>query len=84
MSIKQKLAERNHAEDIKALAMALPLGASRVRARVKCAECSKAWERKVRLSDPKAPEAFEELLKNARIHEGLYNHRPVELTLEPL
>jgi hypothetical protein len=84
LSFREKLAERNHAEDVKALAMALPLGATRVRARVKCAECGKVWERKVRISDPRAPEAFEELVKNARLHEGLYDHRPVELTMEAL
>lgn len=86
MSIREKLEERKHAEDVKALAMALPLGARRVRMRIKCDDPGCGWvrEQKVTMSDRKASDAFEDTLKEARIHEALSGHHGVKLTLEPL
>jgi len=87
-------AKRLHANDVKRLAAMvarLPSHVTKVRAVVVCSAgqdrlgCGKRWERKLSLADREAPEAFQHLLKEARIHEALYEHRGcIDLTIEPL
>lgn len=92
--ILAEAAKRLHTDDIKRLAAMvsrLPSHVTRVRAVVVCSAgnnrlgCGKRWERKLSLADREAPEAFQHLLKEARIHEALYEHRGcIDLTIEPL
>ncbi len=52
------------------------------RAVVVCSDCKKRWERKVRFDEPKMPEAFDHLMREAQLHAGLYEHKAVNLHLE--
>lgn len=86
MGIREKVEERRHAEDVKALAMALPLGSRRVKLILRCEDPGCGWvrEQKVNIADPQAPTAFEDNLREARIHEGLYGHHAMRLSMERL
>jgi hypothetical protein len=71
---------RQHRQDIQALMSRMPRGTTKVRMTAVCSHqdgdrgCGRRWERCFDLRDPKAPEAFEELIKEARLHEDLYEH----------
>lgn len=82
--IRDHTDERQVAGDIKRLAAALPPGVRKAQLTIACRDCGKRWERKISMADEKAPEAFAELVKNGRIHAALYEHRNVEMTVEPL
>lgn len=75
-----------HAADVKALVGALPLFKRRVKVRIKCGDpgCGRVWERKVTMGDPSAQHAFEDTLKEARLHATTADHAAGELTVEAL
>ena len=81
---------RNHTDarqvagDVQRLAAALPPGVRKARISVHCRDCDRRWERKISMADAKAPEGFEELVREGRIHAALYEHRNVNMTVEPL
>ena len=77
---------RLHADDVKALAMSLPMGARRVRLRITCGDpgCGRVWERRVTMGDKQAQHAFEDTLREARLHTTIADHAAGRLTVEPL
>lgn len=71
-------------QNLRRLLERLPPEVRKARLSIWCRDCDKRWERKISMVDVQAPEAFGELVKNGRIHAAMYEHRNVEMTIEPL
>jgi hypothetical protein len=80
------MADRMHAEDVKAAAMALPMGKRKVMLRIDCGDpgCGRYWERRVTMGDPSAQHAFEDTLREHRLHLDISGHAAGQLRIEAL
>ncbi len=78
--VRALAAARQHSEDIKRLIAQMPRGTTRVQITAVCKGtggergCGKRWEKCFDLRDRMAPEGFSALVREARIHENLYEH----------
>jgi len=61
----------------------VPKGCQRVKFRIQCNGCARAWERTIRMTDRFAPDAFEEIVRSGRAHERLYAHGDLIATMDP-
>jgi hypothetical protein len=83
---KQPMEQQMHTADVKALVGALPMFKRRVKLRIVCGDkgCGRVWERRVTMGDPQAQHAFEDTLREARLHCTLADHAAGNLTVESL
>lgn len=83
---KDQIGARLHGQDVKALVGALPLFKRRVKLRIVCGDkgCGRVWERRVTMGDPQAQHAFEDTLREARLHATIADHAAGVLTVESL
>lgn len=82
--IRDSTDERNALSDVKRLAAALPPGTRKARVTIHCKDCGRKWQRKLLMSDAKAPEAFHDLVREGQMHGALHGHRDVQMTVETL